>query len=254
MKQHAVILILSLVIVSYVCIHSSRSRKIIDLPPNEIQTSDVEVMPIMISLPRHSERRDHVTKQNIPYELLQDVVDASVLKNPLDNLSCRAFYDFHRRRHDHRTIASLGAIGCYMSHENAWKLVIERDAPQFIIEDDITIVRPDWQELAARWLKRQDKEPWLFFIGHGSIGSKKLTYGTHAYIINPAGAKELLKRSRPMEVQVDMFMRLCFDQFQWNMEFANPTAFKQKYTQSGPFKSTTYEDNLHLGANHYAYK
>mgnify|MGYP001176099818 CR=1 FL=1 len=249
--NHKIVVLTILIVFTIVIILSCCSKEN-PMIPRKYTEIDVPYLPIMISLPRHSKRREYVSQQGIKYEVLPTVVDATTLSNPTSVLSTRAFYDYHRKRNDHRTIASIGAIGCYMSHENAWKLVIERDSPQFIIEDDITISRNDWQKLASEWINQGNQSiPWLFFIGHASV--KSVSYGTHAYILNPAAARELLAHARPIEIQVDMYMHSLFYQHNWKIEFATPTAFKQVETSHGDFKSTTQQNTLSLPPNKYLF-
>lgn len=217
----------------------------------------LEPTPYLISLPRHRARREHLTAQGIEFLWRDDqVVDGSRLKKKqlLGLLSPRAFYDYHMRRCDHRTIVTMGAVGCYLSHENAWKHVLEQDVPCMILEDDVIISRADWRELASHWLRVQKKEAWIFFIGHMTMRqARPLSYGAHAYIINPRAAQELLHASRPIEMHVDLYLRTCAYAKGWHTEYAKPTAFRQLERSSGTFKSSTQANEMNNSAPRNVY-
>ena len=94
--------------------------------------------PLLISI--CTKRQEHLKKQGITTRLLLSCVDGAKLVNPLSYLSPRSFYDFDKIRDDHRNINTIGGIGCYLSHVNAWKHVVNLDRPELILEDDATLI------------------------------------------------------------------------------------------------------------------
>jgi len=130
-------------------------------------------------------------------------------------------------------IFSLGAIGCYMSHIELWKRLLEdplNDA-YLILEDDMkpaitdkaeisnfiehsNNTVPDWDFLFLGWVK--PGIPYLSFlfeevstdipIDKYIYQINSITFCTHAYVINKKGAKRLLDSAFPIVDQVDSYI------------------------------------------------
>ena len=209
-------------------------------------------MPILISIDRAKKRQERIAKQNIECNLVKYPVDGNALDNAKTFLSPRAFYDFDKRKIDHRTITSLGAIGCYLSHRNAWKEIIENNKPDLIIEDDITVESEDYKKFIKDWICCQHNKPRIMWMQYGFLNrNPNLYWGTGAYIINPRAAKILYKNSLPIDIQVDSYMHLMIKKLNWDLELCDKLFFTQYETYSGPFKSLCQESNKNLQFNKY---
>ena len=122
-------------------------------------------------------------------------------------------------RRTHREIATLGAIGCSISHGKVWRRFLASGAPYAIVlEDD---ARPDFATLqkikdlatdlpadTAIWLLGA----YLPNLVHEPIPSSKgwsnvyQFTASHAYLITRAAAKKLLEQLYPIESHVDHYM------------------------------------------------
>ena len=121
-------------------------------------------------------------------------------------------------RRIHREIATLGAIGCSISHGKVWRRFLETGAPWAIImEDD---ARPDLETL-VRIKELAPKLPaatdiWLLGYYKPNLVYEPLTKAgwsavyqftaSHAYMINRRAAKKLLEQLYPIESHVDHYM------------------------------------------------
>jgi GR25 family glycosyltransferase involved in LPS biosynthesis len=121
-------------------------------------------------------------------------------------------------RRTHREIATLGAIGCSVSHGIAWRRFLASGAPWAIImEDD---ARPDMDTLAAAaaaaptlptnhhiWLLGYYKPNLVYEPAPHSPWSTAYQFtASHAYIISREAAKKLLEQLYPIESHVDHYM------------------------------------------------
>ena len=209
-------------------------------------------MTILISIERAAERRERIYAQNLHVTLLKKPVDGLELKDPKSYLSPRAYYDFDKKKYDHRTINTLGAIGCYMSHENAWREVIEQNKPELIIVDDITIVNENYMDFINEWMLSDHSKPRINWLSYGYLNrDEKLMWGAGSYLINPLAAKALLEHSRPIDIQVDLYMHSIISRYQWDLEKAEEPLFRQYETNDGPFKTLCQADNSDRPDNKY---
>eukprot|EP00944_MAST-04C_sp_MAST-4C-sp1_P015871 g15871.t1 len=208
------------------------------LAADTAQSDAKNAQAILISIERAAERRQRIYSQNISVRLLNNPVDGIKLADPKSYLSPHAYYDFDKKKHDHRTINTLGAIGCYMSHENAWKEVVDLNKPEFIIEDDITIVNENYMDFVNEWMLSDHSKPRIKWLQYGYLNKgENLLWGTGAYLINPLAAKMLLEHSRPIDVQVDAYMHLMIFKYKWDFEKTEYPIFRQYETSDGAFKT-----------------
>lgn len=111
------------------------------------------------------------------------------------------------RKHLHG-VPSLGAIGCYMSHYNLWKICVKKKYPYIIIvEDDVCIPKATNEDLKSinNILKPNNS---LFISTMILNKNKKVTsfVFTHFYISSIGACKELIKYAFPIEQQLDGYM------------------------------------------------
>ena len=209
-------------------------------------------MTILISIERAAKRQKRIYDQNINARLLGNCVDGLKLADAKSYLSPRAYYDFDKKKRDHRTINTLGAIGCYMSHENAWKEVIYLDKPELIIEDDITIVDKNYMDFVNAWISSDHSRPRIKWLSYGYLNrGENLLWGTGSYLINPLAAKILLEHSQPIDIQVDAYMHLMIFKNKWDLEKTEPPIFRQHETSDGPFKTLCQRESNEYPENKY---
>jgi GR25 family glycosyltransferase involved in LPS biosynthesis len=121
-------------------------------------------------------------------------------------------------RRTHREIATLGAIGCSISHGIAWRRFLASGAPwAMIMEDD---ARPDMAALAAArvaapslpadakiWLLGYYKPNLVYEPAPESPWSTAYQFtASHAYMISREAAKTLLEQLYPIESHVDHYI------------------------------------------------
>jgi hypothetical protein len=208
--------------------------------------------PLLISI--CTKRQEHLKKQGIKTRLLLSCVDGAKLVNPLSYLSPRSFYDFDKIRDDHRNINTIGGIGCYLSHVNAWKHVVNLDHPELILEDDATLIPgKDWRKCFSEWQQGSHQNPRIKFLQYGPLGSD-VYWGAAAYMINPAAARFLVDRALPVDMHPDLFMHSVIRQHGWDFETSDGPYFTQYESNEGPFKtSVQLTDETDRPVNLYRY-
>ena len=123
-------------------------------------------------------------------------------------LTPRAQFDYCYARHDHRTIATKGAVGCYFSHVRVWKKIAEKGITGLVFEDDACLSGD--KKNSHAWLQQvrlvsASSKGCVCFLGQMTLDNA--SFGTHAYCINPQGARNLLRNCYPIEMQIDAYMR-----------------------------------------------
>jgi GR25 family glycosyltransferase involved in LPS biosynthesis len=121
-------------------------------------------------------------------------------------------------RRSHYEIATLGAVGCSLSHIDVWKKFLRSGAKLcYVIEDDailtesaldtINKLMPSLPNKWGVWLLGSyhpnkvyqpiEKKPWNRIYGFTA---------SHSYIITREAAKVFLKEALPIEMHIDHFM------------------------------------------------
>ena len=130
------------------------------------------------------------------------------------------YYTIYNGRYSHNNIGSWGAIGCYLSHVNLWKKLVNSDENMYLIfEDDVDINHNINLELINQDLKELNNIDWDFlFLGSYDIFGtkynnnnkfnkiKNILYGLHSYIITKKGALKLLENALPLVDQLDSYI------------------------------------------------
>lgn len=181
--------------------------------PQKYQRTVKNLAPLSLSI----QREDAVYGKDLDTKYVKDITYPSV-----------QYMMKHGRRTD-SNICTIGAIGCYLSHINLWKrLVDEKDENQtyLIFEDDIgplgketTISSineliseldrntPNWDMMILGWMKPlpgvkdADQD-----ISKNIVKVNDITFGTHAYLVRKKGARKLLERAFPIVDQIDSYL------------------------------------------------
>jgi GR25 family glycosyltransferase involved in LPS biosynthesis len=143
-----------------------------------------------------------------------------ILKENGDIMSVWALYKLKKaqERREHAQLGTWGAVGCYLSHYLLWKMTYERDLSYTLIfEDDVTF-SSDFEERFRKIVKNIPEDTDVIFLDSSWCEISEPTkyenldrvkgqfFGTHAYIITSSGAKKLLEKIFPIEIQIDAYM------------------------------------------------
>jgi len=149
--------------------------------------------------------------KDISIDELNKIVEPSAMKSILDNY-----------RTEHHEL-SYGAVGCYLSHINIWKKLVDHDLDYIIIFEDDALPAFNYNEL-QHIINNDVPNDWdiIFFGGiyndynkiYNKINNKinnnivkiKKFYELHAYIINKKGALKLLTNAIPIKKQLDSWL------------------------------------------------
>lgn len=173
--------------------------------PDRYQKSLENLRPLSI----RPERFEAVNASELPSEYLQKITYPSVgyhirTGRLLDNHFC-----------------SYGAVGCFLSHVQLWKQLVDSpDEMYLILEDDIEIRTTD--EEINRYLSSIKGLMWdVAYLGYikpkfihtidvqvkqNVYRIADMTLTTHAYLIHKRGAEKLLAYAFPIVDQLDSYM------------------------------------------------
>lgn len=142
-----------------------------------------------------------------------------------DMLTARAYYELKKGRCVHEAISSLGAIGCTLSHVEAWKRCVASGKPLAVFEDDFVASENASEILSVTYEDAVEHDFGVLRLVHFEIfhdvDPKKVTEnittgifsnaGTGFYIITPDAAEAALKSVFPIDIQVDFYLnRLAY--------------------------------------------
>jgi GR25 family glycosyltransferase involved in LPS biosynthesis len=122
-------------------------------------------------------------------------------------VSGRAYNDIVYRRHQHTGISTMGTIGCFLSHLALWQLCVDKNLPYMVIaENDVstkTFSPEDIQKINSTLSK-----PSAILISSVNNYKKgnELLFGAHLYFLTLDGAKKLLERALPIDMQLDSYI------------------------------------------------
>ncbi len=126
----------------------------------------------------------------------------------------------------HHSQLSPGAVGCYLSHVNAWRYVANQKKPWIIMEDDAQTPKNLLSEACKAWednrhMLEDGAMPALLHLGIRCLLQCSATsnkgymrpaafWGTNCYALTPDTSRHLLRHPRlfPIDVQIDSWMSL----------------------------------------------
>lgn len=117
----------------------------------------------------------------------------------------------------------FGEVGCYMSHYNCWKYIVDNDLDNcLILEDGIEFLRDDFKNFKI------DNNVHILFVNEemNQFDSKKnfIGYGTQGYVVTKKGANLLMNKCNTMLIPIDLQIRhLC------NTKELNGTTLSKPY-------------------------
>lgn len=203
----------------------------------QLPTKDLRIY--YINLKSRKDRDDRFLSQpgvqllskQYPFERV-DGVDGKLLdlqKDDRVSLRTKRNILFQKRR-DHEDLDTKGGIGCYLSHYNSWKKLLETNADKCIIFEDDAEVPDNINELVEQLLddiyQEDVRRPDILLLSKpfGATLQKALdlsavqytgnmTYDVTGpltgYILFRSGAKILCDNAFPIDGHVDHFMHRC---------------------------------------------
>lgn len=187
---------------------------------------------MVINLSRRPDRLAHfiasyTASDAINHPLVrQPATDGSVLKSSgrlqslMSPVAQRELLETERTGlRKHHSQLSTGAVGCYMSHIDAWKFQAEQTKPWLICEDDAVLHPRFIRDVTRAWNKAKatvDSGPTIVLFAmlscntgcegaRGDVLYPQSFWGLACYAIQPSTAKMLLERPDllPCDVQID---------------------------------------------------
>ena len=170
----------------------------------------------VINLDSKPDRLEDVSKQLHQYGIEFERFSA-VMGSELDQSTIEEFYDAKGNARKYYKEMSVGEIGCYLSHIQLWKRIIEENLDfAVILEDDLT-VKPEIASLINAIARLKN---WDYIKLAGPKGKKvidkqpidntfslayynKTPIGTAAQAVSKQGAQRLLKTTQPFIRPVD---------------------------------------------------
>jgi glycosyl transferase, family 25 len=171
----------------------------------------------VISLPAALERRQAFARSAVAAGCDWEFFDAHT--TPVEGLS----YDEKRVTGTYGRKLHPGELGCYSSHFDLWRWLVQADCDQLIVlEDDVVV---DWEfihdfsaiEIASRGIEylrlfAKMPAPWRFVASpyfdkyRHLIRFTGYALGTQAYMLSKAGAQRLICHGWNIEAPVDVYM------------------------------------------------
>lgn len=198
----------------YNCNNDKNNNKIVEYDDQYLVNLDVRP-------DRLSHSRCRLNKQEF-YPTRFPAVNGKLLSNDeiiniVDSSAMESVINGYRTRHYE---LSLGAIGCYLSHVNIWKKLLDENQKQqrlYIFEDDTV---PTFSKTQVDEYIKELPSDWdiLLFGGiyHKSIPvSKNIAkihefYCLHGYVVNNKNIHTLLNNAFPISKQIDHWLSdLC---------------------------------------------
>ena len=157
---------------------------------------------------------------------IYEAIDGQLLNSDYinNNLSLKAKYTI-KNPNSYDDIRSVGEIGCYLSHTNIWKEIVDNNYNNCIIFEDDVIPKKNYEDIITYiedvpddydiaylgWWTRKNlnninkNSNWLYSVNNSD---KPNVLGLYAYIISNNGAKKLLSNAFPIDVQLDTYVSL----------------------------------------------
>jgi len=143
-----------------------------------------------------------------------------------------------------------GEIGCLASHVSLWRLCVALKEPLLVLEDDC-VFKPNYEESAVENLLKRHN---IVYLGYNEMTEVKedlghyvvpgFAYQTHAYAINPEGARILLDALPVLKgIPADEFISSCFNELK-PVAFKNPVATQLSREESATDVECHGDDDL----------
>lgn len=176
----------------------------------------------LINLPKDVARAAHMHNQLEALGLLAHLHPmAATYGRDLSAAETARYYSPEMNARQYHLPLSAGEIGCYVSHLNTWRAIVDSGAPAaLVLEDDVlldaalpALMSELMSATAAQWdmikLVGRDHEKtvaeWPLQGQHRIVRYARIPSMTAAYFISRAGAQKLLQRvpfGRPVDIDL----------------------------------------------------
>jgi hypothetical protein len=166
--------------------------------------------------------------------------------HPYISVSMDAYYSLLNGRKQHKDLSSKGALGCYLSHVMLWKELVEREDLNYMVifEDDIvTVPSLKYANIYDEMISLLEEINYdfdIFLLGYilrdnkylteisNRIGKTSFFWCLHSYVISKKGAKKLLEKIFPIEMQIDSYISYySYFNKDFNIYYSKRILFKQ---------------------------
>ncbi|XP_037642447.1 procollagen galactosyltransferase 2 isoform X1 [Sebastes umbrosus] len=186
----------------------------------------------LINLKRRSDRRDRMLSSLAVLGInatLTEAVDGKALNSSQLQAMGIDMLPGYKDPYSDRVL-TRGEIGCFLSHYNIWKQVLQQDLQQvLVLEDDVRFehrfrsrlvtIMENVQRVGLEWdliyvgrKRLQVKEPELWVKGVSNLVHPDYSYWTLGYVLSLNGAQKLLQ-AKPLNkmLPVDEFLPVMFN-------------------------------------------
>jgi len=136
----------------------------------------------------------------------------------LSDYALKEFYETEKRKYRTRHYQlTKGGIGCFLSHVNLMKQLVEEKETDIylILEDDIRIDKSAYLKISK--ILENPPEKWdMLLLGYSKIFNYNIEtndyakvrsfWGTYSYLINKGGAQKFLNQYKTIDCQIDSLM------------------------------------------------
>ena len=144
-------------------------------------------------------------------------------------------------------ISFLGELGCYNSHYDCWKYVVDNNLKNcLILEDGITFLRNDYINILSKEHINMD----IIYINQEmTINNKQFVgYGTQGYIVSFEGAKKLLTLCSTLSAPIDLHIRHLCNTKELNATILNKPFVKRNNNRVSSIEGIVLNDQENLNA------
>ncbi|MBR9728631.1 glycosyltransferase family 25 protein [Shewanella intestini] len=180
----------------------------------------------VINLDKSTERMDFMHRQLQQLDIAYERV-AAVYGKDLDDSEITAVFNEKANLEKYDKVLNVGELGCYLSHVNCWKQMVEQQIEfALILEDDsrldpelgtlmdgVAQLEPTWDYIKLCHSKKEKGVIDSIAINDKfSIGTcLKLPASTRGQFVSLAGAKKLLATALPISRPIDVDIQYWFE-------------------------------------------
>lgn len=176
---------------------------------------------LVINIESAKDRWDNVSRQLKAYEKYVrrfDAVNGKAGDHPLFKN-----YDPVLRKNRKGGELSRGQLGCFASHYLAWEACIRLDSPVIILEDDVTLLEPEFANFFAKAHLLSSRFECVRLFANNAKSHREIPVGEYysgirvvkytkgpmsamGYYLTPSGARKFMDNSKPWFLPVDIYM------------------------------------------------
>lgn len=196
---------------------------------------------ISLSLDKYGTAVGNLSPLNIVTTHFQAINGNALSDEYLDNITDIKFrYILDNERTDVLDLPSKSAVGCYLSHYNLWKKLLEDETvDEYVIFEDDAVPLIGEHEFGELILELREQNVDVALLGYRendfSFMKRKnklerikgLVHGAEAVYVTKAGARKLLRKAFPVSIQVDGYICLMSKYFGLNAYIPKTKVFYQ---------------------------